>query len=147
MEAGIIVAIAVSEKKGEKKRTIREANLIKDVGIEHDAHAEGGHRQVSLLMDESIDRIREEGIDVGHGDFAENIVTRGVDLSTLEPEDLIRIGENTLLQVTMIGKECLTPCRIYFEVGHCIMPEEGVFCRVLEPGRIRVGDAVAVERQ
>ena len=147
MEAGIIVAIAVSEKKGEKKRTIREANLIKDVGIEHDAHAEGGHRQVSLLMDESIDRIREEGIDVGHGDFAENIVTRGVDLSTLEPEDLIRIGENTLLQVTMIGKECLTPCRIYYEVGYCIMPEEGIFCRVLEPGRIHVGDAVAVERQ
>jgi MOSC domain-containing protein YiiM len=146
MEKGIIVAISISERKGERKHSIREAVLVRDRGIEHDAHAEGGHRQVSLLMDESIERIRREGIDVGHGDFAENIVTRGVDLSTLEPEDLIRIGENTLLQVTMIGKECLTPCRIYHEVGYCIMPEEGVFCRVFEPGMIRVGDTVAVER-
>jgi MOSC domain-containing protein YiiM len=147
MEAGTIVAISISEKKGEKKHNIREAMLIKDLGIEHDAHAEGGHRQVSLLMDESIERMRREGIDIGHGDFAENIVTRGVDLSTLRLEDLIRIGEGILLQVTMIGKECHTPCRIYHQLGHCIMPEEGIFCRVLDSGRIRAGDTVMVERQ
>jgi len=147
MEAGTIVAISISESKGERKHTTREAMLIKDLGIEHDAHAEGGHRQVSLLMDESINRVRSEGINIEHGDFAENIVTRGVDLSTLELEDLIRIGEGILLQVTMIGKECHTPCRIYHQLGHCIMPEEGIFCRVLDSGRIHVGDAVRVERR
>jgi len=147
MDAGTIVAISISEKKGEKKHNIREAMLIKDFGIEHDAHAEGGHRQVSLLMDESFERMSREGIDIEHGDFAENIVTRDVDLSTLELEDLIRIGKGILLKVTMIGKECHTPCRIYYQVGYCIMPEEGIFCRVLDSGRIRVGDTVRVERR
>jgi MOSC domain-containing protein YiiM len=147
MEAGTIVAISISENKGEKKHNTPEAKIIKDVGIEHDAHAEGGLRQVSLLMDESIERMRREGIDIEHGDFAENIVTRGVDLSTLELDDVIRIGKDILLQVTMIGKECRTPCRIYYQVGHCIMPEEGIFCRVLHSGSIAVGDAVTVERR
>ncbi len=146
MEAGTIVAISISEKKGEKKHNTREAMLIKDLGIEHDAHAEGGHRQVSLLMDESIERMRSEGIDVAYGDFAENIVTRAVNLGGLKLQDLIHIGEGMKLQVTMIGKECHTPCRIYYQVGHCIMPEEGIFCRVLHSGRIRVGDSVRIEK-
>ena len=146
MEAGTIVAISISEKKGEKKHNTREAMLIKDLGIEHDAHAEGGHRQVSLLMDESIERMRSEGIDVAYGDFAENIVTRAVNLGGLKLQDFIHIGEGMKLQVTMIGKECHTPCRIYYQVGHCIMPEEGIFCRVLHSGRIRVGDSVRIEK-
>ena len=146
METGTIVAISVSEKKGEKKHNTLEAMLIREMGIEHDAHAEGGDRQVSLLMEESIERMRKEGTDVSYGDFAENIVTRGVNLSNLALEDIIHIGEDIKLQVTMIGKECLTPCRIYYQVGHCIMPEEGIFCRVLNSGRIHVGDPVEVEK-
>lgn len=146
MEAGTIVAISISYKKGEKKHNTREAMLIKDLGIEHDAHAEGGHRQVSLLMDESIERMRSKGVDIAYGDFAENIVTQGVNLSNLKLQDLIHIGEDMELQVTMIGKECRTPCRIYYQVGYCIMPEEGIFCRVLHSGRIRVGDSVRIEK-
>jgi len=142
MESGRIVAISISERKHEKKRNIDEATLLKDLGIEHDAHAEGGLRQVSLLMDESIRRMRDEGAEVSYGDLAENIVTNGVDLLSLHVGDMIRIGEESLLEVTMIGKECHTPCAIYYQVGYCIMPEEGVFCRVLEPGTIRVGDSV-----
>jgi MOSC domain-containing protein YiiM len=145
-EAGTVVAISVSERKGEKKRNIHEATLIRDRGIEHDAHAEGGHRQVSLLMHESIERMRREGVHVDHGDFAENIVTRDVDLGRLKLKDLIKIGDHTTLQVTMIGKECHAPCSIYHQVGYCIMPEEGIFCRVVNPGRIRVGDSVKIER-
>jgi molybdopterin adenylyltransferase len=144
MKSGKIVAISISERRGEKKRNIREAALLKDRGIEHDAHAEGGIRQVSLLMDESIKRMRDTGVEVSHGNFAENIVTSGLDLSTLRVGDLIRIGEEGVLEVTMIGKECHSPCAIYYQVGYCIMPEEGVFCRVLEPGRIRVGDPVCI---
>jgi len=146
MEEGTIVAISTSEKKGEKKHNTREAMLIKNLGIEHDAHAEGGHRQVSILMDESIECMRIEGVDVAYGDFAENIVTRGVNLGGLKLQDLIHIGDSMKLQVTMIGKECHTPCKIYYQVGHCIMPEEGIFCRVLHSGRIHVGDAVRVEK-
>jgi MOSC domain-containing protein YiiM len=146
MNVGTIVAIAVSEKKGEKKHQTSEAMLIEELGIEHDAHAEGGHRQVSLLMDESIEHMRKQGVDVAYGDFAENIVTRGVDLKGLKQQDFIHIGDETKLQVTMIGKECHAPCNIYYQVGHCIMPEEGVFCRVLHSGRIRVGDSVRIEK-
>jgi MOSC domain-containing protein YiiM len=145
-DAGTIVSISVSKKKGEKKQNIREAMLISDLGIEHDAHAEGGHRQVSLLMHESIDRMRREGVHVNYGDFAENIVTSGVDLGSLKLKDFIKIGDGMTLQVTMIGKECHAPCSIYYQVGYCIMPEEGIFCRVLNSGRIRVGDSVKIER-
>jgi MOSC domain-containing protein YiiM len=146
METGTVVAISISRNKGEKKQNTREAMLIEDLGVEHDAHAEGGHRQVSLLMDESITRMRDEGVDVSYGDFAENIVTRGVNLGKLKLKDLIRIGEHMKLQVTMIGKECHAPCSIYYQVGHCIMPEEGIFCKVLTSGMIRVGDEVSIER-
>ena len=144
MESGRIVAISISERKGEKKSNIGEATLIKDLGIEHDAHAEGGIRQVSLLMDESIKKMRNRGVEVAHGDFAENIVTSGFDLSALHLGDVIRVGEKGILEVTMIGKECHSPCAIYYQVGYCIMPEEGIFCRVVEPGRIRVGDPVVL---
>lgn len=145
MKSGSVVAISISARKGEKKRNINEATLVRGHGIERDAHAEGGPRQVSLLMDESIDRMRDKGIDVAHGDFAENIVTRGLDLSTLRIGDVIRIGDHGRLEVTMIGKECHSPCNIYYQVGYCIMPDEGVFCKVVEPGRIRVGDRVFLE--
>jgi MOSC domain-containing protein YiiM len=146
MEKGTVVAISISEKKGEKKHMTREAMLIEDLGIEHDAHAEGGHRQVSLLMDESIERMRRQGVEIAYGDFAENIVTRGVDLGVVKLQDLIHIGDGMKLQVTMIGKECHAPCSIYYQVGHCIMPEEGIFCRVLHTGRIVVGDPVWIEK-
>ena len=146
MEAGKVVAISISGKKGEKKHNTHEAMLIEEVGIEHDVHAEGGHRQVSLLMEESIERMRSEGVDVAYGDFAENIVTRGVNLGSLKLQDFIHIGDGMKLQVTMIGKECHTPCSIYHRVGHCIMPEEGIFCRVLNSGMIHVGDSVSIER-
>jgi MOSC domain-containing protein YiiM len=144
MKKGKIVAISISERKGEKKQNICEAALLKDRGIEHDAHAEGGKRQVSLLMDESIKRMRDTGVEVAHGDFAENIVTSGFDQSALRVGDVIRIGDEGILEVTMIGKECRSPCAIYVQVGYCIMPEEGIFCRVVEPGRIRVGDPVCL---
>ena len=143
---GKVVAISVSEKKGEKKHNIPEANVVESVGIEGDAHAEGGDRQVSLLMEESIDRMRKEGLSVGYGDFAENIVTRGADLRNIRHGDTIRIGKDCVLRVTKIGKECLTPCVIGRTVGYCIMPEEGVFCAVESPGHIRVGDMVAIFR-
>ncbi len=144
MENGKVVAISISESKGEKKRNIDEARLVKGLGIQDDAHAEGGERQVSLLADESITRVKKDGLKVFYGDFAENIVTKGVDHGRISIGDTILIGEEAVLKVTMIGKECHSPCNIFRQVGYCIMPEEGVFCSVEQSAKIRVGDKVSV---
>jgi MOSC domain-containing protein YiiM len=146
MENGRVVAISISERRGEKKQNVNEASLVKDLGIRNDAHAEGGARQVSLLADESIARVREDGLQVLYGDFAENIVTRGVDHSKIRAGDTILIGDKAVLKVTKIGKECHSPCSIYFQVGYCIMPEEGVFCSVEHSGNIQVGDRVYLNK-
>ena len=144
MENGKVVAISISDNKGEKKRNINEAKLVKGLGIENDAHAEGGERQVSLLADESITRVKRDGLNVSYGDFAENIVTRGVDHNRIRLGDTIMIGDVAVLKVTIIGKECPSPCNIFRQVGYCIMPEEGVFCSVEQSGKIRVGDRIKV---
>jgi MOSC domain-containing protein YiiM len=153
VEEGNVVSICVSERKGEKKSPVPEAFLVKDRGLKGDAHAEGGLRQVSLLMRESVERMRREaGVDLKNGDFAENIVTEGIDLRNVRVGDAIEIegtpgGEDrALLRVTMIGKECKKPCRIYYQVGFCIMPQEGVFCAVISPGPVKTGDRVRVIR-
>jgi len=141
---GKVVAVSIGERKGERKRPVREARAIAGVGIERDAHAEGTDRQVSLLMHESIARMRNEGVSVEYGEFAENVVTLGVDLSRLKPGNTIRIGSDCVLRVTRIGKECHSPCRIGRTVGRCIMPEEGVFSTVERSGTLKVGDAVSL---
>jgi MOSC domain-containing protein YiiM len=146
MENGKVVAISISDSKGEKKHNINEAKLVEGLGIENDAHAEGGERQVSLLADESITRVKRDGLKVSYGDFAENIVTKGVDHSRIRLGDTILIGDETVLKVTIIGKECHSPCNIFRQVGYCIMPEEGVFCSVEQSGMIRVGDRVSISK-
>jgi len=140
---GSVSAICISTQRGVKKKSVQSAKLIRETGIENDAHAQGGDRQVSLLMEESINRVREHGIDVNFGDFAENIVTSGVNLRDVRIGDRIRLGES-LLEITIIGKECHTPCHIYYQMGSCIMPDEGVFCRDIKPGNLSVGDGVEI---
>lgn len=142
--SGTLVCICTSGKRGQKKRPVSTARLLRGAGIQGDAHAVGGLRQVSLLMKESVDGMRRKGLRVGYGDFAENMVTEGVDLGTAQVGDRIRVGE-TELTVTKIGKECESPCSIYYQVGYCIMPTEGVFCRVDRPGSIRVGDPIRIQ--
>ena len=148
-----MVSICVSGRKGEKKTPVSEAFLDAGRGIRGDAHAEGGLRQVSLLMEESVERMRREaGVELRAGDFAENIVTQGIDLNGVAVGDVIEIGEAhgeggaALLRVTMIGKECATPCRIFYQVGFCIMPREGIFCAVDSPGPVKAGDRIRVVR-
>jgi MOSC domain-containing protein YiiM len=138
---GCIAAISISEKKGVQKSNIHTAVLREQWGIVGDAHAGDWHRQVSLLASESIDKIRQRGLDVTAGAFAENITTSGVDLVSLSPGDRIFLGQ-VELEVTQIGKECHTRCAIYYQAGDCVMPREGIFARVLRGGSIRVGDSV-----
>jgi len=139
-----IVSIAVSKKKGTPKTPVEEAFLSRDHGLEGDAHAGPWHRQVSLLASESIEQANAQGLDVGFGDFAENIATVGVDWKTLPIGTRARLGEQVMIEITQIGKECHNRCAIYYKAGDCIMPREGVFARVLAEGRIKCGDAVKI---
>lgn len=140
---GRVVAVCVSERKGERKRNVGSGRMIAGYGLEGDAHAGSWHRQVSLLGMESIEKIRMRGLDVGPGDFAENITIKGLDLLRLPVGALLRIG-TALGIVTQIGKECHTPCAIYRQAGDCVMPREGIFVRVIVGGTVKVGDPVEV---
>ena len=138
-----VVAVCISENKGERKKPIPEGRLVVEHGLEGDGHAGDWHRQVSLLASESIAKMRSLGLDVDSGDFAENITTSGIELVTLPIGTRLRVGE-TELEVTQIGKECHTRCAIYYQAGDCVMPKEGIFARVITGGMIRPGDEVEV---
>jgi len=137
-----IVSIAMSRKKGTRKLCVEQANLIKDHGIEGDAHAGSWHRQVSFLAGESIEKARQGGLEVTFGDFAENIATEGVDWLTVPVGTRVKLGDSVLVEITQIGKECHQKCAIYYQAGDCIMPREGIFARVLEGGAIANGDPI-----
>lgn len=141
-----IIAVCRSEKKGTKKEAVNEGVLREDYGLVDDAHADCcSHRQVSLLARESIDRMRALGLEVGPGDFAENITTEGIALVSLATGTRISIGEEVILEITQIGKECHNPCAIYRQAGDCVMPKEGIFARVIRGGVIRTEDQIKVE--
>lgn len=137
-----IVSIAISKKKGTTKTPVNEAFIVRDHGLEGDAHAGPWHRQVSFLSSESIQKTKDQGLDVTFGDFAENIATTGVDWKNIPVGTKVRLGESVLLEITQIGKECHNKCAIYYKAGDCIMPSEGVFAKVLEEGTIKCGDAI-----
>jgi MOSC domain-containing protein YiiM len=144
--AAKIISVNVSKDKGEKKHNIEKCMLIKDKGLKDDAHAGFMHRQVSLLARESIDKIKNMGIDVVPGDFAENLTTEGIDLPSLPIGTKLLVGDGVVLRVTQIGKECHAHCAIYEQVGDCVMPREGIFTEVLTEGEIKVGDTIRVEQ-
>ena len=137
-----IVSIALSKKKGTRKTCVTKAVLVKEHGLENDAHAGPWHRQVSFLSAEAIEWARDKGLDVDFGDFAENISTQGIDWKNQPVGSQFRLGPDALVEITQIGKECHKKCAIYYEAGDCIMPREGVFARVLQGGTIAVGDAI-----
>lgn len=140
---GKILAVNISEKKGTGKVNVHSARLIEDFGLEGDAHAGKWHRQVSLLSYEKIEAFRAKGAMVQAGDFGENLVVQGIDLSALAVGTRLKCRE-AVLEVTQIGKECHKGCRIFQTMGDCIMPREGVFARVICGGRVTEGDEVAI---
>ena len=142
---GKIIAVSKSKKKGTKKTNIVGGVLKENYGLVGDAHADSDtHRQVSLLAVESIDKIRSQGFNVAPGDFAENLTTEGIDLLSIPVDAYICIGEEVVLELTQVGKECHSGCAIYRQIGKCIMPQEGIFARVIKGGGVKVGDMVRV---
>ena len=142
---GKILAVNISRKKGEKKSNIECGLFLENLGLANDAHAEPGIRQVSLLAKESIEKIRARGLDVQYGDFAENLTTEGIDLPSLPVGTRLKVGDTVLLEVTQIGKICHNRCNIFYTVGDCVMPREGVFAKVIRGGEIKVNDAIETD--
>ena len=136
-------AVCISERKGTMKHPVEEIQLKIDHGIVGDAHAGNWHRQVSLLSDESVEKMRNVFPDIPVGAFAENILTEGIILYELPVGTKLQVGE-TLLEVTQIGKECHADCAIRQQVGDCVMPREGIFAIVLKEGTVRAGDEISV---
>lgn len=136
-----VTAVCLSEKKGIQKHEVPEIKLVFGHGIAGDAHAGNWHRQVSLLADESVEKMRALGWELQPGAFAENILTKGIDLKTLPVGTQLSIGE-TLLCVTQIGKECHNDCAIKQTTGKCVMPTEGIFAVVLRGGIVKPGDEI-----
>jgi MOSC domain-containing protein YiiM len=141
---GKVVAINISEKKGVVKKPIEQGVFIEEHGLEGDAHAGKWHRQVSLLAQESIDKMKKSGVEgLSAGKFAENITTEGLVLYELPVGTRLKIGV-TIQEVTQIGKECHGGCEIRRLVGDCVMPREGIFTRVIKGGVIKPGDVIEV---
>ena len=140
-----IIAVSRSERKGTKKVNVVEGVLEENYGLVGDAHADCcTHRQVSLLAVESIEKMRILGFTIDPGDFAENLTSEGIDLVSLPIGTRLSIGKESVLEITQIGKECHAGCAIFRQIGKCIMPEEGVFARVIHGGLVRVEDPIKV---
>ena len=144
---GVVEAVCVSAKKGMVKKEVPEILLKENWGIEGDAHAGDWHRQVSLLAGESIDAVKKKMPHLKHGVFAENIVTRGLDLLSLAIGDRLVVNDQVVLEVTQIGKKCHNDgCAIKKATGDCIMPKEGIFTKVIQGGVVKAGLAIEKER-
>lgn len=141
---GTIKAVCTSSIKGIQKSETASIELRPDWGIEGDAHAGKWHRQVSLLGFEQIEGFKRRGADVMNGSFGENLIVEGFDLKSLPIGTRLRSGD-TVLEVTQIGKECHAHCAIYHKMGDCIMPREGIFCKVIEGGTLHPGDEISRE--
>ena len=138
-----VVSVNISEKKGTVKREVPEIQLKLRHGIVGDAHAGDWHRQISLLAEESVDRMRALLPDLQPGAFAENVNTRGIELKSLPVGTRLRLGE-AAVEITQIGKECHSDCEIKRLTGKCVMPTEGVFAVVLREGTVRKGDEIEI---
>lgn len=139
---GTVVSVNLSERKTVRKTPGVSGTLVLDRGFAGDAHAGDWHRQVSLLAQESIDSMVAKGLDVGAGDFAENITTAGIDLMALPVGSVLKVGGEAVIEISQIGKVCHTKCAIYYQAGDCVMPREGVFAVVRHAGDVKVGDTV-----
>lgn len=140
-----VIAVCTSKEKGQRKHDSGECFIEAGFGLAGDAHADSAtHRQVSLLDTGSIEKMRSKGIEVGPGDFAENLTTEGIILYRLPVGTVLQIGSDVVLEITQIGKECHSGCAIMQQAGTCIMPREGVFARVIHGGMVKRGDEISL---
>lgn len=138
-----ITAISISDRKGIRKKNVESSKLIENFGLENDAHGGKWHRQVSFLAQESINSMRDKGLDVVAGNFAENITTEGIDLPKLPIGTHISLGKTEVI-ISQLGKVCHHKCAIFYQAGDCVMPREGIFAIVKKGGIIKIDDPIAI---
>ena len=139
-----IIALNISGKKSIEKTNIDCADFIENYGMKDDAHAGNWHRQVSFLAKESIEKMQQLGIEgLTPGKFAENITTEGLELFSLKIGTLLKAGD-VIFEVTQIGKKCHGKCEIFYKIGHCIMPKEGIFAKVIKGGTIKKNQSIKI---
>lgn len=141
---GVVTAVCTSPGKGERKQDVGQGELVAGFGLAGDGHGGDWHRQVSLLALESIAKMQAAGLDVGPGDFAENLTTEGLDICHLPVGARLRVGRSALLEITQIGKICHERCAIFYQAGDCVMPKEGIFAVVIDGGPVANGDPIEV---
>lgn len=140
---GIIESINISDRKGVCKKPVSVVKVIENYGIENDAHSSYDTiKQISLLAAESIYKMKRKGIDVDFGSFAENISVGAMNLSVIKIGDRLKLGSDVIIEITQIGKKCHSRCSIFYKAGYCIMPQEGIFAKVIKGGIIRKGDVI-----
>lgn len=140
-----VLSVNISERKGTIKVPIEKGYFKENHGLEGDAHAGNWHRQISLLAQESIDKMKAMGLwDLAAGKFAENLTTEGIEVHTLPIGTVLKVGDEVILEISQIGKKCHDACEIKKLTGDCIMPREGVFAKVLKGGYIKPGDEIVV---
>jgi len=140
----IVVNVCTSTSKGTAKRPVAEVTLVSGHGIQGDAHAGKWHRQVSLLAQESHEIMLAKGASVTHGDFGENIVTKGINLTDIPIGTRLKLGRTAIGKVTQIGKKCHARCEIFHTVGDCIMPKQGIFIEIIEDGSLAQNDEIYI---
>lgn len=141
---GKVISVNISDKKGVIKTPISEGLFVEEFGLKDDAHGGNWHRQVSLLANESINKMISKGVEgLVPGKFAENITTEGIVLYELPVGTKLQIGD-TIQEVTQIGKECHHGCEIKRQVGQCVMPKEGIFTKILKGGVVKAGDEIKI---
>ena len=143
---GRVISVNVAAEKGVRKQPVASVTLVAEHGVEGDAHAGPWHRQVSLLANESIEKMKPACPSVDPGAFGENLTTEGIVVYELPVGARLRVA-GTLLEVTQIGKICHDRCAIFHQAGDCVMPREGIFVRVLEGGDVKAGDEISLEKR
>jgi len=141
-KSGKVVGVCMSQKRTDPKKNVGKGVLKKDIGLVGDSHA-GTEKEVSLLAIESTQKLcQETGLSAGPGSFAENIATEGINLTCLPIGTHLKVGEAKLI-VIQIGKDPSQPHTYHYQ-GYSLLPKEGIFCKVVEGGEIKIGDPIRV---
>lgn len=144
MVNGIIYSISISPERGQLKKEVSKAKIIANYGIENDGHAGDWGRQITCINRKSVENVnKEHNLNVGPGDFAENISIDGLDLSGIKVGSKLKLGDDVILEITQIGKED-HPSIVSKTFGVSLLPSEGLFCKALTGGTISKGDIVNI---
>ena len=168
--APVVLAVHRNAVHDPSKQTEPTIRLLAGLGVEGDAHAgervqhrsrvrrdptQPNLRQVHLLHDELLERLRGEQFRVDSGTLGENVTTRGLDLLALPTGTRLHLGAEAIVEVTGLRNPCnqlngiqpgLLEAVIERRPDGSLVRKAGIMGIVLVGGEVRAGDAIGVER-